>query len=48
MRRAIQSEFFGFRAPPTLAAAILRRAEERGMTISELVRDAVRDKVGLR
>ncbi|EZP74918.1 hypothetical protein BV97_04656 [Novosphingobium resinovorum] len=47
MRRALHNEVFAFRAPPILATAMHRQAEERGMTVSELLRDAVRDKVGL-
>lgn len=47
MRRTTHENTFTFRASGVLAAAILRHAEKRGMTISELVRDAVREKVGL-
>ncbi|RYG56295.1 MAG: ribbon-helix-helix protein, CopG family [Alphaproteobacteria bacterium] len=47
MRRAVHNETIAFRTSSLLVEALTRRAAERGMSVSELVRDAVREKVGL-
>jgi uncharacterized protein (DUF1778 family) len=47
MQRVTHDELIRFRATPMLRDAANRAAEERGMNLSEFLRSAVREKVGL-
>lgn len=45
MRQAVHSELVQFRANPALLMATKRQAQRSGMTLSEFLRAAVRDKL---
>lgn len=47
MQRVTHDELIRFRATPMLRSAAARAAEERGMNLSEFLRTAVREKVGI-
>lgn len=43
----MHTEFVAFRADRSLVAALAARARAAGTSMSEVIRDAVREKVGL-
>jgi predicted HicB family RNase H-like nuclease len=43
----MQSRVVNFRAAPSLVAALVAQARREGVSLSELVRSAARERVGL-
>jgi len=43
----MQSQMVNFRAKPGLVAALAEEARKSGVSLSEVIREAVREKVGL-